>query len=588
MLYPLENHIREVKDLSGIWDFKVDKNSSGVEEQWFETCLEDSIVMPVPASYNDITQEIEIRDHIGDVWYQKKFYIPSSWKNKRICLRFGSVSHDAVVWLNGKYVTSHEGGYLPFESEINSCLSFDKENLLTVKVGNILDYNTLPPGKVESYDTEGYPEGFKRQIIQHDFFHYSGIHRPVKIYCTEYDYIDDIDIITDIDGTSGIVNYKISTFGEGDVSVAVKNPKGEIVASASGETGSLTVENAHFWDVGDGYLYTLEVCLQQSGKTVDVYHQPFGIRTVCVKDAKLLLNNKPVYLTGFGRHEDSNIHGKGLDNALNVKDNNLLKWIGANSFRTSHYPYSEEIMDLADREGILVIDECSGVGFNFWGANRTVFCPELISDETLKTHVQVMKDLIARDKNRPSVIMWSVANEAATYEEGSRPYFEKVIATVREADATRPVIIVEHTKADKCVIGDLVDIIGINRYYSWYEDPGYLETVEPKLLCELNKWYQKYHKPLIITEYGADTVAGLHTDPPQMFSEEYQVEMLRHYSNVMDKLDFVIGEQVWNFADFQTKQGITRVLGNKKGIFTRDRNPKMAAHYLKERWHGKK
>ncbi|MBQ4109676.1 MAG: beta-glucuronidase [Clostridia bacterium] len=584
MLYPSENAFREVKDLCGIWNFKADNSGVGNSEKWYENKLENTILMPVPASYNDITQDISLRDFIGDVWYQKDFYVPSSWKDKRILIRFGSVSHNASVWINGKYAVEHKGGYLPFEAEIGKFINFDKPNCVTVRVGNILDYGTLPPGKIEEYPFDDYPEGFRRQIIQHDFFHYSGIHRPVKIYCTEHDFIDDITVVTDIGENCGTVKYSVKIAGNGDVTVSLRDKCGNEVASGNGENGVLKVENPHLWNVGDGYLYTLEVKLSNNGRTVDLYEQKIGIRTIKVEGCKILLNGKPVHFTGFGRHEDSNIHGKGLDNALNIKDNNLLKWIGANSFRTSHYPYSEELMDIADEEGFLVIDECSAVGFNFWGAGKPVFCPELISDEALTTHIREMKELIARDKNRPCVIMWSVANEAATYEESSRPYFKKVIDTARQADSTRPITIIEHTKANECKVGDLVDVIGVNRYFSWYNDPGYLDTIEPRLTAELKRWYDNFRKPVIITEFGADTVAGMHSDPPQMFSEEYQVEVIKHYANVIDSLDFVVGEQVWNFADFQTKQGITRVLGNKKGIFTRDRSPKMAAHYLKERW----
>nr|WP_211205045.1 glycoside hydrolase family 2 TIM barrel-domain containing protein [Halobacteroides halobius] len=104
---------------------------------------------------------------------------------------------------------------------------------------------------------------------------------------------------------------------------------------------------------------------------------------------------------------------------------------------------------------------------------------------------------------------------------------------------------------------------------------------------ELRNWREHFKKPLIMSEYGADTIAGFHQDPPVMFSEEYQCELLKRYHNIFDKLDFVIGEHVWNFADFATKQGVTRVLGNKKGVFTRQRQPKSAAHLLKERWNNK-
>lgn len=139
---------------------------------------------------------------------------------------------------------------------------------------------------------------------------------------------------------------------------------------------------------------------------------------------------------------------------------------------------------------------------------------------------------------------------------------------------------------EKC--GHLYDIICVNRYPAWYSDPGHLEVIHDSIKVDLEKWYQKYGKPVILTEFGADTIAGFHTLPPQMFSEEFQVEYLRKVCETLDELDFVIGEHVWNLADFMTKQGTTRIIGNRKGVFSRDRQPKMAAHYLKERWTGKR
>jgi len=180
--------------------------------------------------------------------------------------------------------------------------------------------------------------------------------------------------------------------------------------------------------------------------------------------------------------------------------------------------------------------------------------------------------------------MWSVANEAATYEENAYPYFKKIIEEAKRLDPTRPVTIVESSFPDETKVGTLVDVICVNRYYSWYTDSGKLDLIEYQLEKELKRWFELFNKPVFVTEYGADTIAGFHSDPPVMFSEEYQCEMLKKYHTVFDKLDFIIGEHVWNFADFATKQDVRRIMGNKKGIFTRQRQPKIAAFLLKERW----
>lgn len=131
-----------------------------------------------------------------------------------------------------------------------------------------------------------------------------------------------------------------------------------------------------------------------------------------------------------------------------------------------------------------------------------------------------------------------------------------------------------------------VDVICVNSYDSWYHDPGHLEVIPIQLKSQLDNWYGKYHKPVIQSEYGADAVPGIHSDPPLMFTEEYQKALLQNYHSVFDqrRKEYVIGELIWNFADFMTPQAITRVVGNKKGIFTRQRQPKAAAFILKERY----
>jgi beta-glucuronidase len=332
--------------------------------------------------------------------------------------------------------------------------------------------------------------------------------------------------------------------------------------------------------------------LWQHEQCLDTYEQPFGVRTVEVRDGKFLINGQPFYFKGFGKHEDFPVHGRGFDEVVALKDLNLLHWMNANSFRTAHYPYAEELMRLADRMGLVVIDEVPAVGLhlNFGvmmggDGNPHHTWTEL---ETREQHEQVIRELIARDKNHPCVVMWSIANEPASEEEGAHAYFQPLVQLARDLDPQkRPLTIVLHLGAtpDKDTVADLIDVLALNRYYGWYIAGGQLEMAQTLLRAELTRWQELMPgKPIMFTEYGADTVAGLHDTSPTMFSEEYQVEVLKANHAVMDEFPGFIGEQVWNFADFQTSQSLVRVQGNKKGVFTRDRKPKMAAHYLRERW----
>ena len=592
MLYPYESSTREVKSLDGVWSFCPDVKGIGEKEEWYKKGLPNKIHMPVPASYNDITTDSEIRDLVGDVWYERTMIIPATWINKRIVLRFGSVTHYGKVWVNGKFLMEHKGGYLPFEGELSDMVAPGETPRITVKVNNILDYQTLPPGEIEILDDPyRYKEPIKVQRYFHDFYNYAGIHRPVKLYMTPKNYISDIKVDTQICGKDGLVYFEIEHCKEGSIKVEIKDKEGKIVGNTCKSKGCITIENVHLWKPGASYLYQLIVTLNVKDKLVDIYQQNIGIRTVKVEDNEFLINGEPFYFKGFGKHEDMNIKGKGLDNVLWIKDFNLMEWIGANSFRTSHYPYAEEILDWADEYGFVVIDESPAVGMTFFNEEKKVFIPERVNDETKQHHIEVMTELISRDRNHPSVVMWSIANEPSSWEENARTYFKDIIDTVRKLDAHRPVTMVSYAfpygkRKDK--VADLLDIVCINKYYSWYEDSGMLDVIQYQAETELTLWYENYKKPIIVTEYGADAISGFHSTPSVMFTEEYQMEMVQRFNQVFDKLDFVIGEHLWAFADFATKQGTTRVIGNRKGVFTRERNPKSIAFMLKNRWENKK
>lgn len=588
MLYPLMTETRQVVDLTGIWNFKLDKGF-GFAESWHAQPLTDTINIPVPSSYNDLVEDKDFRDHFGYVWYERDFIVPAHFVNERVVLRFGSATHTAKVYVNGTLVVEHKGGFTPFEVEINDVMNVGK-NRLTVAVDNTIDDSTLPVGAIIEKNIAGVT--VRRNAPNFDFFNYAGIHRPVKIYTTPKQYIKDISVVTDFEGTTGTVDYTVESNAETTVRVVLRDETDTIVATAVGTTGKLVIEDVHLWEPMNAYLYTLTAELVDGETVVDTYELPVGVRTVSVAEGKFYINKKPFYFKGFGKHEDTHINGRGLNEAVNVKDFSLMKWIGANSFRTSHYPYSEEVMRLADREGIVVIDETPGVGIhlNFaatlmGGAEKRDTWKEI---RTFEHHQQILHEMIGRDKNHPCVVMWSVANEPASEEVGAADYFRPLVELTRELDPQkRPVTIVTHLMStpDKCQVADFLDVLCLNRYYGWYVEGGDLDAAKAMLQAELAGWEQRCpNTPIMFTEYGADTVAGMHDTTPVMFTEEYQVEYLDANHEIVDQCKNFVGEQVWNFADFGTAQGILRVQGNKKGIFTRERKPKLAAHHLRQRW----
>jgi beta-glucuronidase len=249
-------------------------------------------------------------------------------------------------------------------------------------------------------------------------------------------------------------------------------------------------------------------------------------------------------------------------------------------------------MDYADRHGIVVIDETAAVGINqlfagaFGAPKLPTYSPETANDMTHANLMQAVEELIQRDKNHPSVVMWSITNEAQTSLPEAVDFFKPAFDLARSLDPTRPLtyINVMYDPFDKCLVAPMVDVICLNRYWGWYQDHADLTSAAEHLESELKGWTEKYHVPFLITEYGTDTIAGAHSIHSLPWSEEYQTAFLDMSHGVFDKFPSIVGEHVWNFADFQTKPGIMRVLGNKKGVFTRDRQPKASAHNLRARW----
>jgi beta-glucuronidase len=591
MLSPRTTPTRDAVGLDGLWRFALDTRAGATP---WTARLAPPLEVPVPASYNDLFVDPEIRDHVGEVWYQRDVRVPRGWTGERVVLRFGSVTHAARVYADERLVAEHTGGYTPFEADLTGIVEPGAAFRLTVGVDNRLTNLTIPPGTV----TTG-PDGRERQSYLHDFYNYAGIARPVCLYSTPTTYVEDVTVVTGRDGAAGTVGYLVQTAGAHAETVTVRvravDEAGRTVAEGAGPEGALRIEDVTLWQPGAAYLYDLVVELIVDGEVLDSYTQPFGVRTVEVRGTDFLVNGEPFYFTGFGKHEDTPVRGKGHDDAYLVHDFELMRWTGANSFRTSHYPYAEEVLDFADRHGIVVIDETAAVGLNLGvqggltGVPPTpTFAPENFGGTTGDVHAQHLRELIERDKNHPSVVMWCLANEPASNEDGAREYFEPLVELARKLDPTRPLtyaaVMFATPQNDR--IGDLFDVLSINRYYGWYLFTGDLATAEGYLEQDLRGWVQRFGKPVMMSEYGADTQPGLHSVWDAPWSEEYQSDFLAMYHRVFDRIPEFVGEHVWNFADFQTSPGIHRVDGNKKGVFTRDRKPKSAAFALRRRWQG--
>ena len=287
--------------------------------------------------------------------------------------------------------------------QINEYLK-EGENLLTVAVDNRIDHTTLPVGSEagggmgDLMGMGGGKTSRKRNNPNFDFFNYCGITRPVKLYTTPASYIQDIFLNAEVENTTARITYHLETVGEATAKIAVYTKDGRLAAEAEGTDGTLEISDVILWQPLCAYLYDVRVTYGE-----DVYTLPYGVRTVKTEGGKFLINGRPFYFKGYGKHEDTFPAGRGLNLPMNTKDISLMKWQGANSFRTSHYPYSEEMMRLCDEEGIVVIDETPAVGvhLNFGGgANfkdgkrvNTFDPPEEGGIRTHSHHMDVVRDM---------------------------------------------------------------------------------------------------------------------------------------------------------------------------------------------------
>lgn len=581
MLYPQFNLFRQFHDLSGFWDFCFDPEQAGEAQGWVGG-FNHGRPIAVPASWND--QFEDGRDYLGPAWYQTHFDLPWNWQDKRIFVRFGSVNYLAAVWLNGMHLGEHEGGHLPFEFDITALVK-TQGNCLVVRVDGELAYDRVPPGNVTGEAVDFFlSHGGNYPQAQFDFFPFCGIQRPVLLYAAPLQALYDLAVVTVLAGGDGQVQVRAQKYDEAEASAhfCLHGHGLELSAEArfTGDTAEtlFSVPGAAPWSPAAPNLYELCVEVRQANVVLDAYTLPIGIRTVTVDGDQFLLNGRPIYLTGFGRHEDFPVVGRGLLPPVIVKDYALMQWIGANSFRTSHYPYSEQMLALADRLGFLVIAETPAVGLYFREdglERRRQLC------------LQYVRELIARDKNHPSVIMWSVANEPHSKPPHAKPFFRQLYDEAHALDATRPVTLASFVgQAEEAF--EFCDVLCLNRYNGWYTQSGDISEGIRQLSDDLDAINQKYAKPLILTEFGADAISGWHAQPPEMFSEEYQAEIITRTIEVLRQKPYVIGEHVWNMCDFKTSQGVGRAGAlNHKGVFTRDRRPKLAAHRLRELWRAK-
>jgi beta-glucuronidase len=572
MLYPQSNAFREMLALDGFWQFKADPEDRGIEEKWYESPLENAETVAAGAAFNE--QLPQHMNHLGTVWYRQEVFVPSHWAGRRVMARFGCANWNADAWLNGRPLGSHSGGYISFEFETGDLLRPGERNVLTVRVDMKLSRETVLQDGRSIGHWWGY--GDKFPPCSGDYFPWGGIQRPVILYATPADHIADITVNTGIEGGTGLVDYQVEVAGSGEVEVRI----GEV--TAGGESGQLAIENARLWSPEEPDRYRLEVTLSKQGRPVDRYCLMIGVRTVEVTGREVLVNGKPYHFQGLGRHEDFHVVGSGVSLPLLVRDFALLKWLGVNSIRAGHYPPSDELLEAADRLGMFIFDEVPANAFYHGRVKEGESMESLVPPAFKENHKQAVSEMIARDKNHPCVAAWSIANEPNSTVDICAEHLREIYEFTKKLDS-RPVIFTSCGGLDDKAQG-FFDIVSLNIYYFVDRAGGSWDAVRAMVNTLCDKMYELHKKPILATEFGADALVGEHSLPSVLLTEEFQRDHVMSYLDVLETKDYICGTMIWCFADFRVPQHFGRQIFNRKGLFTRDRQPKMLAHLLKERW----
>lgn len=539
----------------------------------------------IPHTWNDKDADDETPGfYRGPVWYRKQLFIDKSQEGRRAVIYFEGANQEVRFYLNGQFVGEHKGGYTRFCFDITPHLRYGQENLFAIYVNNVYNPN-IPP-------------------LSADFTFFGGIYRDVYLQ-----FMNPVHIATNDYASSGVyirtpevnnsaASVEITTLLTNDMSQPteirveniicdadgkeVKKTQAE-VKLAAGETKTdiskkIKIDSPRLWDIDDPYRYMVytRILDKRKGTLLDEVVNPLGLRWFKFDSEKgFFLNGKGRKLIGTARHQDYFQKGNALRDELHVQDVLLLKEMGGNYLRVSHYPQDPVIMEMCDKLGIVTSVEIPVVN----AVTET--------EEFLHNSVEMAKEMVRQDFNRPSVMIWGYMNEIflrRPYTESKQledyyRFTEKVAraleATIREEDPSRYTMMAYHNMPqyyEDAHLTEIPMIQGWNLYQGWYE-PDINEF--QRLLDRAHKAYKG--KVLMITEYGPGVDPRVHSYQPERFdfSQEYGLVYHKHYLNEMMKRPFVAGSSLWNLNDFYSESRVDAVPHvNNKGVVGLNREKK--------------
>ena len=506
----------------------------------------------VPGDWN--SQKPELLWYEGTVWYKKSFDYRKS--DKRVFLHFGAVNYEAKVYLNGKKLGEHIGGFTPFSFEVTDLVR-NGENFVVVKVDNTRRREAVP-------------------TVNSDWWNYGGITRSVCLVETPQTYIQDFFIQTAKGQSKSIEGYIRLAGASASQKVMVNIP--ELKFSQTFQTDASGYAKVNFplkpelWSPENPKLYDVKISSEN-----DIVNDQIGFRTIEVKGQDILLNGKPVFLRGICIHEEAAYRGGRAHSAEDARV--LLGWakeMGCNFVRLTHYPHNENMIREAERMGILV-----------WSEVPLYWTIQWENPNVLVNAKNQFFEMYHRDKNRAAVILWSLANETPLGEARLK-FLSSLAQYVRSMDQTRllTAALEIHNEANdpntiiiNDPLGEHLDVLGCNEYFGWYNGlPDKSRTLT---------WETTYDKPLIMSEFGAGALYGMHGDKLDRWTEEYQEYFFVENLNMLKKIPFLRGTTPWLLMDFRSPKrplpGIQDYY-NRKGVVS-DQGGKKKSFYTMQKFY---
>lgn len=529
----------------GFYDDRKQVSKSDLIEYNFDL----SPIMKIPGDWNSQVDKLEFYE--GTVWFRRKFNLDPV-QNKKYILYFGAVNYEAHVYLNGKKLGVHKGGFTPFQFDVTGKL-IAGENFVVVKADNTRKQDEIP-------------------TVNTDWWNYGGITRDVLLAELPQTYITDYKIQL-AKGDSNRIEGFVQLDGEQKnqeitINIPEAGIKINVKSDAQGKAQvNIPVKKLNLWSPEKPKLYQIEIA-----SATDKVTDKIGFRTIETRGQDILLNGKSVFLRGICMHEENPLIPGRFRSAADMRM--ILNWakeLNCNYIRLAHYPHSEEMIKLADEMGLMI-----------WAEVPVYWTISWENTETYKNAEKQLTDLIERDKNRSSVIIWSIGNETPLSSARFK-FMSNLAAKARSLDHTRLVsaALETHNEGFNVIVndplGELLDLVSFNQYGGWYWD-------SPKNLYKYN-FQIKYNKPVVVSEVGGSALGGLHADEDTRWSEEYQESFYKNQIPFMNTITGLRGMTPWILTDFRSprrQHPYYQDFWNRKGLITETGEKKKAFFVLKE------